>query len=60
MSVREYNTPNSKMVEAVARRVLRGNVGDFREIEKTVLCLQRIAEADVGVVTTFLSYPPIR
>ena len=47
------------MVEPAARRVLRGNVGDFREIAKTVLCLQRKGEWDEGVVTKFLSDPPI-
>ena len=41
------------------RRVLRGNEGDFWKIAKTVLCFQRIGEPDVGVVTTFLSDPPI-
>ena len=43
-----------------ARRVLRGNVGDFRKIVKLVLCLQRIGQPDVGLVPTFLSDPPIQ
>ena len=43
------------MDEPAARRELRGGVGDFKEIAKTILCLQRFEQPAVGVVTTFLS-----
>ena len=47
------------MDEPAARRVLMGGVGDFKEIAKTILCLQRFEQPAVGVVTTFLSDPLI-
>ena len=43
---------DSKMDEITARRS-RGQVNDLGDLAKTVLCLQRIGEGDVKVVTSF-------